>query len=183
MKKRAVLSATGRDRVGVVDDLGAALSERNIWIRDSRMTSLGGRFSAIVEICGEPSDVERLRRDLAGLGRGFDFELHLDEVGAGTPTARRPRLVIESYTAKPAALNEVTRLLKGRNVNIDEVSTETSAGAWECQVSFHMVVRATVPATVSVDELRRELRELERRRDLDIVVRTSEADSTSPVIG
>jgi glycine cleavage system regulatory protein len=181
MKKRAVLSVTGRDRIGVVDDLGAALGERNVRIRESHMASLGGRFSAIVEVCGEDQDVSRLERDLAGLGRAFDFDLHLDKTEVQSPAVRRPRLVIESFTAKAAALNAVTNLLKTRNVNIDELTTETSPGAWECEVSFHMTIHATVPATVPVDELTRELRELERTRDLDVLIRMQDAKSPNPV--
>jgi glycine cleavage system regulatory protein len=181
MKKRAMLSATGRDRIGVVDDLGAALDQRHIRIRDSRMTSLGGRFSAIVELCGEPQDVTRLERDLDGLGRTLGFDLQYDEIGIERPAVRRPRLLIESFTAKAAVLNAVTNLLKLRHVNIDELSTETSVGAFECEVSFHMVIHATVPVTVSVDELTRELRELERTRDLDVVIQTLEAESPNPV--
>lgn len=183
MKKRAVLSATGRDRIGVVDDLGAALSERHIRIRDSRMTSLGGRFSAIIELCGDHHDVTRLQRDLIGLGRDFGFELQLDQVAFEKPRVRRPRLVIESFTAELAALNAVTGVLKLHHVNIDELATETSVSAFDCEPSFRMTVRATVPVTVSVDELTRELRKLEHERDLDIVIRTPELASPSPVGG
>lgn len=183
MNKRAVLSATGRDRIGVADDLGTALSSRNIRIRDSRMTTLGGRFSAIIELCGEDHDVTSLQRDLVDLGQTLGFELQLEEVGIDRPVARRPRLVIESFTAKPGALNAVTNLLKTWHVNIDELSTETAFGAWECDVSLHMIVRATVPLTVSVDELTGELRRLERERDLDIRIRTVEAESPTPVGG
>jgi glycine cleavage system regulatory protein len=181
MRKHAVLSVSGRDRIGVVDDLGAALGERDIRIRDSRMTTLCGRFSAIIEVCGEDRDVARLQRDADVLGRTFGFDLQFEEIGGDRPVARRPRLEIESFTAKPAALNAVTNLLKTWNVNIDELSTETALGAWECDVSFHMIVRATVPATVAVDELTHELRRLERNRDLDIKIRKVDAGSPSPV--
>ena len=170
MTKHAILSATGRDRVGVADDLGAALANRRIKTEDSRMVSLRGRFALLVQVGGENADVAGLCRDLPGLSDNLGFKLNLEPMKI-RPAPQAPKLVIESFSRNPAGLNAVTGLLKRHDINIEELQTEASAEPFASRTTFYMKVRITVPPATSHDDLRNELRALEDERGLDIVVK------------
>ena len=77
MKKQAVLYALGSDRVGVADDLAAALTKRSIDIERSRMTALSGKFAIMVRVSGDQTTVEALDRELFSLGSDLGCHLQL----------------------------------------------------------------------------------------------------------
>jgi len=171
MKKHAILSATGDDRVGVADDFTAALANRGIEIEESRWTALKGRFALIAEVCGEPNDVMRLDRDLATLGSNLGFGLHLKSLEPEPPKERGQQFWIESYSRGPSGVAAVTGVLKKYGVNIEGLETEASTASWTSAVTFQMKARITIPPSCSRARLREELRELEIDRNIDIVIK------------
>jgi len=173
MKKRAVLSGTGPDRVGVADDLSAALASRNIRIDDSRWTALGGRFSVMVQVCGERDAVARLRSDLSMLRENLGFDLQLAPMEPARPTTRAPQYLIECFASGPPGMSAVTGLLKRHGVNIEQLETEAGAAPFSSAITFHMTARITIPPSSSFDNIQNELRRLERERDIDVVIKPS----------
>ncbi|MCZ6710963.1 MAG: glycine cleavage system protein R, partial [Gammaproteobacteria bacterium] len=47
---RAVISAIGRDRPGIVNELSQAVLDLDLSIEDSRMTVLGGEFAVLMSV-------------------------------------------------------------------------------------------------------------------------------------
>jgi len=175
MKTHALLSALGRDRIGVAGDLTAALTRRHIEIEGSRMTALKGKFALLVQVCGEGDDVTGLSHDLSKLGGDLGFDLQLDALEAKPPPApekTRPFL-IECFSPGPAGLNAVTRVLHNHCINIEELETETSAAPCSSRIAFYMKARIAIPSSVSTERLRRELRGVEDKHNLDIMVEPS----------
>jgi len=170
MKRHAVLSAMGRDRVGVADDLAAALDERKIEIEDSRMTALKGQFAVMVEVCGERENIDRLQRELGTLGASLGFRLQLQTIEATTPPLTTNQFMIESFSRGPSGIPAVTGVLKRHDINIEDLQTEASAASWTSKMTFHMKARITLPRSCPVARVKNELRELERERDIDIVI-------------
>jgi glycine cleavage system transcriptional repressor len=172
MKTRAILSATGRDRVGVASDLTAALTQRRIEVEDSRMTSLGGRFAIIAEVSGKHDDVTALGDSLTTVGANLGFDLQLETLTpeSPTPTAALRPYSLECFSSRPVGLNAVTGLLLRHGVNIEDLETETSAGPCTDRLTFYMRARVGVPSSCAVDRLNEELRRIERDQDLDIVI-------------
>jgi len=171
MKKHAVLSALGRDRVGVADDLAAALATRKIDIEHSRMTALKGHFAVIVELCGAAKDVKKLQDDLDTLGPKLGCHLQMGAVGSSRPVTSVPEYWIESVSTAPSGIGAVTGVLKRYDINIDDLETDSSLGLWESAIMFRMKASITIPPTVSFARLREELHEVERERNLDIVIK------------
>ena len=171
MKKHAVLSAIGRDRVGVADDLAAALAGRKLEIEHSRMTALKGQFAVIVELCGETKDVAALRDDLDTLGPKLGCHLQLEAVGTTHAVVNEPEYWIESVSTAPSGIGAVTGVLKRHDINIEDLETDSSLGPWESPIMFRMRASITIPSTISLDRLRKELRKVERERNLDIVIK------------
>jgi glycine cleavage system transcriptional repressor len=177
MKTHALLSALGRDRIGVAGDLTAALARRHIEIEGSRMTALKGKFALLVQVCGEGDDVTGLSRDLSKMGGDLGFELHLDALEAKPAPAPAPEkarpFLIECFSPGPAGLNAVTRVLHNHRINIEELETETSAAPCSSRIAFYMKARIAIPSSVSIERLRVELRGVEDKHNLDIMVEPS----------
>jgi len=171
VKTHAVLSALGHDRVGVADDVTGALDQRKIEIEDSRMTALGGQFAFIVHVSGEAAAVAVLSRDLGKLGESLGFHLQLEWFDPERTSEHVPQLMIESYSSGAPGIGAVTAVLKKHEVNIEDLETEASHAPWTSGLTFHMKARISVSKSCSAAKLRAELRELERTRDLDIVIK------------
>ena len=171
MKSHAVLSALGRDRVGVADDLAAELAKRKIDIEDSRMTTLRGHSAMIVHVCGEKAEVAALSDGLSTLGARLGFHLQLEAIDPTRRTGRSRQFLIEAFSPGQPGIGAVTAVLKRHDVNIEDLETDASSESWTSAIAFHMAARVSVPSSYSFASLREELRELERERNLDIVIK------------
>jgi len=182
MKTQMLLSALGRDRVGLADDLADALESRKIEIEDGRMTTFRGRFALIVQVCGKMHNVASLKKDLAELAEGLDFHLELMPIGSTRRPKPAPQYLIETHSSGPSGLSQVTRILKKHQVNIEDLETGAFDGPFTNKITFHMKARITVPSSCPIDVLRTELRALEKERDLDVVISPSPV-SPSTLVG
>ena len=184
MKTHAVLSALGRDRIGVAGDLSSALATRRIQIEESRMAALRGRFALMAQVCGEDDDLAALQKDLSGLGAklGFDLQLGPFECEPERPVERGSQFLIECFSTGPVGMNAVTGLLRMHGVNIENLETEVSEAPWKHAITYRLSGRITVPASCPITELREELRRLEQERDLDIAIKPSPSGEPVPVL-
>jgi glycine cleavage system regulatory protein len=78
--------------------------------------------------------------------------------------------MIESFSRGPSGIPAVTGVLKRYDINIDDLETEASAASWTSKMTFHMKARITLPHSCPVARVKQELRELERERNIDIVI-------------
>ncbi|MFW5683403.1 MAG: glycine cleavage system protein R, partial [Spirochaetota bacterium] len=168
MKSFAVLTASGADRVGIVEDVSQALLDAGCNIEESKMTALGGEFALVVLVSGESDAVERLLGDVPALGARVGLEVSARPTGpyAANPTGR-PYLIECVSLDTPGIVHSVTALLRRRGVNIDELETETTGAPFTGAPMFHMRITAIVPVNVQMGTLRRELGEIASEQDLD----------------
>jgi len=171
MRTLAVLTASGSDRVGIVDEFASRLLEYSCNIEESRMAVLGGEFAMIVLVSGAQDDVARLLGDIPRGG----FVAGLDIVGRKTgPHADesngRPYRIESVSLDTPGIVHAVTGLLRARNVNIDDLETETSGAPFTGAPMFHMRITTMIPPDVSVSDLRAGLADVASEHDLDIRV-------------
>jgi glycine cleavage system transcriptional repressor len=172
MKRFAVLTASGADRIGIVEEVSAALLEAGCNIEESKMSVLGGEFALIVLISGKADAVDRLLEDVTGMGERIGLELNARPTGphAANPTGR-PYLIECVSLDTPGIVHSVTDLLRKRGVNIDELETETTGAPFTGAPMFHMRITAIVPVNVTMGPLRTELAEIASEHDLDITVK------------
>jgi glycine cleavage system transcriptional repressor len=172
MKNYAVLSALGRDRVGIADELTEALDRFKISIDESRMATLGGQFAIILQISGEAEPVSNIENELETLGSKLGFHLQLQQINLQQPAGKGLPYIVESYSMDaPGIVHAVTAILKKHNINIEDLETDTSSAPWTGAVAFRMKAHVTIPPATSVSDLRQELIALERDRDIDIVMK------------
>jgi len=172
MKSFAVLTASGSDRVGIVDDLSAALLKIHCNIEESRMSVLGGEFALLVLVSGELESLQNLIGDLSMLGERIGLELsgRLTRPHVANPSGRPYSIECVSLDT-PGIVHSVTGLLRRRGVNIDELETQTTGAPFTGAPMFRMRITAIVPSEVPLGRLRAELSEIAAAQDLDITVR------------
>lgn len=169
MKRHAILTAIGADRVGIVDELAALILQEGCNIEESRMAVLGGEFAIILLLSGAEEGVRRLAGSLPGHGRSSGLQLSLKETvpPRGAPDSRPYRIETVSLDT-PGILHAVTSILAKHRINIEDLETDTTSAPWTGAPMFVMRARIAVPASVSIAGVREDLEELEAQSNLDV---------------
>ncbi|MFP4384442.1 MAG: glycine cleavage system protein R [Spirochaetia bacterium] len=169
MKKYAVLSAIGPDRVGLIEEISEYILEYNCNIEESRMAVLGGDFAMIILVEGEGDSFNSFTAEIPA--KCSVLGLH-GEVKITTPhkldTTSRPYLVETISLDTQGIVHSVTELLQEFGINVDDLETDTTAAPWTGAPMFHMRIRISVPAKVSVSKIREKLDDIAFNQDLDI---------------
>lgn len=172
MKALAVLTASGSDRVGIVDDFSSRLLDFSCNIEESRMAVLGGEFAMIVLVSGEKEHLSALLEALEGGDLVEGLEISGKLTGPHSEPANGRPYRIESISLdNPGIVHAVTELLHRHQVNIDDLETETSGAPFTGAPMFHVHMTVIVPPDLAVSQLRRELVEIGEDHDLDITLR------------
>jgi glycine cleavage system transcriptional repressor len=172
MKSFAVLTASGADRVGIVNEISTSLLEAGCNIEESRMSVLGGEFALIVLVSAESDVIRQLLNRLEPLGKQIGLDLTGRPTGpyAVDPTARPYSIECVSLDT-PGIVHSVTELLHRRGVNIDELETNTTGAPFTGAPMFHMRIVAIIPEGLQLRQLREELAKIAAEADLDITVK------------
>lgn len=156
MTSRVILTAVGSDRPGLTQLLADAIfAAGGNWL-ESQLSHLGGMFvgSVLVELAADavPALEQAIRTiDPRGLavtlvpagdgGEAPGHELGLELVGQD----------------RPGIVREVTSVLAGLGVNIEDFATATEHGSWSGEPLFRAEARLTVPEGTSPDQVREAL--------------------------
>jgi glycine cleavage system transcriptional repressor len=164
-----VLSAIGPDRVGLIEEISEYILEYNCNIEESRMAVLGGDFAMIILVEGGGDSFDSFAAEIPK--KCSDLGLH-GEVKITTPhkqdTTSRPYLVETISLDTQGIVHSVTELLQEFGINVDDLETDTTAAPWTGAPMFHMRIRISVPANVSVPKIREKLEDIAFNQDLDI---------------
>lgn len=177
MSTQYVIAVIGDDRPGLVELLASAVAEhQGSWL-ESRMSVLAGQFSgvALVQVPDERADA--LEKTLHELG---DERLRLTLVRAGARKPPRPhhtaRLEVVGHD-RPGIVQEITRVLRDKGINIDNLVTERMSGAMSGGHLFHAVADLQVPESIETEGLRNDLEGLANELMVDIHVEEVAGDA------
>jgi glycine cleavage system transcriptional repressor len=169
MKRFAILTAIGSDRVGIVDDLTTSILKERCNIEESRMAVLGGEFAVMLLLSGMPADIESLVGRATGLAENLGLHISMKETTAPKADPQMRPYVIESVSLDtPGIVHSVTALLRRHGINIENLETDTTAAPWTGAPMFVMRGRISVPPDVSLARLKEELESLEAEQNLDV---------------
>ena len=164
-----VLTALGRDRVGIVDEIASVLGKKDCNIEESRMAVLGKEFAVILLASGPRGILETLSSgiDAIRLELGLHVEIRSTEA-PGPNSAGRPYIIEAVSLDAPGIMHAVTAILREEKVNIEEISTETTSAPWTGATMFQMKGTVILPPDLNAADLREKLERLEHQRDIDI---------------
>jgi len=169
MKAHAILTAIGRDRVGIVDDLTTAILDKRCNIEESRMAVLGGEFAVMLLLSGDSGDIESLIKETPQMAELLDLHISMKETVAPKSDPNLRPYMIESVSLDtPGIVHSITSLLRRHGINIEDLETDTTAAPWTGAPMFVMRGRISVPPSVSLATLREEIETLEAEQNLDV---------------
>ncbi len=167
-----VLTLTGPDRIGIVDDLTGLLLENGGNVETSRMTRLGGEF-AVLMLVKMPAD------RYAGLEQGLE-ELKSRGYAISTAPVERAHAEVPpgwmSYRVQvdgadhEGIIHEVAHYLSERGINIESVDSESAPAPTSGVPLFSMSAVVSVPPHLSGSGWEARLQEIGAQRNLDIRV-------------
>lgn len=169
MKAHALLTAVGADRIGIVDDVSAAVLERRCNIEESRMALLGGEFAALVLVSGEDEAIARLISDAEEIGKSVGLTASARRTESPAQKGDALPYVLESSSLDTNGIvHSVAAVLRRYGINIADLESETVPAPWTGAPLFNMRARLSLPRGVSVSAVRRELEALESEHNLDL---------------
>jgi glycine cleavage system transcriptional repressor len=165
---RTVLTAIGRDRPGLVEEVSEFLLERGGSIEESRMANLLGQFAIALLVTGTPESIEAIVRDVDVLRgeTGVDATFTPVDELAETAAATRYRLTAEALDQQ-GLVHRVADALRRLAVNIESMETTLRAAPITGSPVFAMTILLSVPEDVAIDAVRRELGPVCEEIDID----------------
>ncbi|UCH53338.1 MAG: glycine cleavage system protein R [Pseudomonadota bacterium] len=168
MKKHLVLSAIGKDRPGIVNDLSKAILDAACNIEDSRMTVLGGEFAIILLVSGSWNAVAKLEAQTAGLGKKLELIVTVKQTEPRITKANAVTYVVDVVSMDhPGIVRDIAEFLSARSINIEDMSTWTYSAAHTGTPMFSLNMTISVPADQHIGRLRAEFLDFCDDRNLD----------------
>ena len=157
MSRHTVLTAVGRDRPGLVEEVSEFLLERGGSIEESRMANLLGQFAIVMLVTGTDDAVAAIVGDADVLAEtvGIDARFAPVEPDAA-PAAPTHRLVVHALD-QPGLVHEVADVLRRFDVNIETLETALESAPITGTPVFAMTIVVAVPSGVSIAEVEQEL--------------------------
>jgi glycine cleavage system transcriptional repressor len=174
MNKHLVISALGKDRPGIVNDLSKAILDCGGNVEDSRMSVLGGEFALILLVTGHWSAIAKLEHQLPALGKKLDLTVvarHTEPRAVRTNMV--PYVIDVIAMDHPGIVHDVAEFFAARKINIEEMSTWTYPAAHTGTAMFSMNMTVSIPSDLNIGRLRQEFTEFCDSLNLDATLEPS----------
>jgi glycine cleavage system transcriptional repressor len=155
----AILTATGEDRPGLVEEISEFIFDHGGSIQESRMANLVGQFAIVALVAGPEKALETIRGELTTLEAQAAIEARLKPVvPRAAVTAPRSSFRLEGRALdQPGLVHEVADVLRGFQVNIETLETNVVPAPVTGAPVFEMALLISAPVDVSLGDLRAEL--------------------------
>jgi glycine cleavage system transcriptional repressor len=165
---RTVLTAIGRDRPGLVEEVSEFLLERGGSIEESRMANLLGQFAIALLVTGTPEAIDAIVRDVDVLrsATGVDATFTPVDEPAETAAATRYRLTAEALDQQ-GLVHRVADVLRRLAVNIESMETTLRPAPITGSPIFAMTILLSVPEDVAIEAVRSALGPVCEEIDID----------------
>jgi glycine cleavage system transcriptional repressor len=157
MNNSLVISALGKDKSGIVNQLTKTILDQGGNLSESRMTVLGGEFAMMLLVTGSQESIENIISKLEETGEKLNLTLIAKETQTQKPDQKRlPYLVSVVSMDHPGIVHNISDFLSSRELNIEEIETTTYPAAHTGTPMFSLEMTISVPADSSVKKLRDE---------------------------
>lgn len=145
MRTDVVLTLTGPDRVGIVEDVTSVLLELGGNVETSRMARLGGEFAILLQ-ASLPSDrIGELDRAFSPLAaQGYKVTTCEAAKPDARPDWRNYRVQVAGADHE-GIVHQVASVLSKAGINIESADTSTSSAPVSGATLFHMDAVVSVP--------------------------------------
>ncbi|MFC1684222.1 glycine cleavage system protein R [Pseudomonadota bacterium] len=170
-KNYLVISALGKDRAGIVDQLSKTILEDGCNITDSRMTVLGGEFAILLMVEGNWNTLTKLEDILPQVGN----KLGLTIISKRTEERQAehnllPYAIDVISLDHPGIVHHLASFFSQRSINIEDMSTSSYAAAHTGTPMFAVHMSVGIPAEIHIAALRDEFMEFCDTMNLDAIL-------------
>ena len=163
-----VLTVIGPDRPGLVEALSQTVASHDGSWLESRMARLAGQFAGILRTSVPEDQVDALTLALQSLGpEGLHVSVARSQADPPTSNVRELRLEILG-SDRPGIVHEISEALADRNINVDELRTETMSAPMSGELLFLANAELMVPIDLNLDLLRKDLEALAHELMVDV---------------
>ena len=150
-----VITASGEDKVGLVDQLSSKITESGCSIEESRMAVLGGQFALIMLLSGPWNALSKLDGQMGQLGD----QLGLTIIHKRTQKRERtqPAVPYEVEVVAmdhPGIVRNLAAFFSKNGINIEELQTDTYPAPHTCTSMFSVTMTVGIHADVHIPTLR-----------------------------
>ena len=170
-KSHLVISALGKDRPGIVNQLSKAIYELDCNISDSRMTVLGGEFAILLMVEGPWNLLAKLEDQVPEL----QDRLHLTIISRRTEERAGnanllPYGVDVVSLDHPGIVYSLASFFSDKNINIEDMTTSSYAAAHTGTPMFSVRMSIGIPADIHIAALRDEFMDFCDSMNIDAVL-------------
>lgn len=150
-----VITASGEDRVGLVENFTSKVTETGCNIEESRMAVLGGQFAIIMLVSGPWNALSKLEGQLESVGG----QLGLTVIHKRTRERERhqpliPYRVDVIALDHPGIVHSLASFFARRGINIEELQTNTYPAPHTGTPMFSVNMTVGIPADAHIPTLR-----------------------------
>jgi glycine cleavage system transcriptional repressor len=158
--KYVVITAVGDDRTGIVNTLSDEILKDGGNIEDSRMAVLGGAFTIIMLVAGDPEAIDKLVIRIPAMEEKLGMTMVVKKTKPRQQEASLlPYRVDVVCMDHPGIVHDVADFFANRGINIEDMSTTTHAAAHTGTPVFSMHLTIAVDTDSSIAELRHDFQD------------------------
>lgn len=166
-----VISALGKDRPGIVDQLSKVIFELDCSIADSRMTVLGGEFAILLLIEGPWNKLARLEDQVDELQGRLGLTIVAKRTEERHAEANLlPYGVDVVAMDHPGIVYNLASFFSQRGINIEDMTTASYAAAHTGTPMFSVHMSVGIPSKIHIAALRDEFMDFCDAMNLDAVL-------------
>ncbi len=170
-KSYLVISALGKDRPGIVDELTRRILDDGCNIVDSRMTVLGGEFAMLLMIEGSWNTLAKLEAALPEVKRQMGLTVISERTQEREPHANLMPYMVEVVALDhPGIVHNLARFFSQRAINIEDMVTTGYAAPHTGTPMFSVHMTVGIPSDVHIASLREEFMDFCDAMNLDAVL-------------
>jgi len=172
MRTNIVLTLTGTDRTGIVEDITKLLLGLGGNVETSRMARLGGEFAILMLVSmpdGRLADLDESIRNLTSQG----FKVTTSRTGqtyAEGHAGWLPYQIEVLGADHEGIIHEISRTLSQCGINIESMDTATTRSPNSGAPLFSMIALVAVPPSMPGRDWEAALEEVRHRQNVDIKV-------------
>lgn len=170
-KNLLVISALGKDRPGIVDELTQPILDYGCNLMDSRMTVLGGEFAILLLVAGNWNTLARLEKTIPELEQQLGLTIICKRTEEKSSAANLLPYAVEVVAMDhPGIVHHLAGFFSKRNINIEDMVTATYAAAHTGTPMFSVNMSVGIPSDIHIASLREEFMEFCDSMNLDAVL-------------
>lgn len=171
MRSDIVLTLTGPDRVGIVEEVTRVLLELGGNVDTSRMARLGGEFAILMQVSVPEDRIAGLDEAFSALtGQGYSITTKSTDPTAATYPDWLPYRVTVAGADHEGIVHEIAAVLSSRGITIESAETGTSSAPVSGTPLFHMSALVLVPPALPEADWMAAVAEAGERSGVDVTV-------------